>query len=63
MEMSEEKCNRCDKQIQYFENIKGYSLEELILQVKILWKCPRDKTTQDKNKKCQKCGKDFIQYA
>ena len=45
MEIAEEKCNQCDKQIQYFENIKGYSLEELILQVKILWKCPRDKTT------------------
>jgi hypothetical protein len=35
MEMSEEKCYRCERQIQYFENIKGYGLEKLILEVKI----------------------------
>ena len=35
MTMSEERCKNCDKKLQYFENLLGYALEEMIVEVPI----------------------------
>ena len=53
MDMSENWCNKCQRQLQYFENIDGVDLAELLVQVEkkvaeevpeqqTYWKCPRD---------------------
>jgi hypothetical protein len=33
MLMSEERCNKCDRQIQYFENVRRVALEEMLIEV------------------------------
>lgn len=35
MTMSEERCKKCSRELQYFENVLNYGLEQMIIEVPI----------------------------
>jgi hypothetical protein len=54
-EMSQQFCQKCNKELQYYENVCGYHLEDMIVEVELsllkkaeeeksYWRCPYDKT-------------------
>ena len=72
--MSEERCKKCSRELQYFENVLHYGLEQMIIEVPIekekkgeaplaspdsYWRCRICRETQILKQNCISCGKSL----
>ena len=74
MTMSEERCKKCSRELQFFENVLNYGLEQMIIEVPVqklkkgeaplaspdsYWRCKICRETQLLTQSCKSCGKSL----